>query len=229
MATLTIMNEALHPDDRRSVPRPRPLTLFLLSSAAVHVMMLIALPGWQRDALPMAPPVLDVVMRKVEPLYESEPPQPAETLRRIVNRPQPVLREPERTPATRVQAAEELPAPVSAPAESPPVPVAADASRAPPRDVLTSPVFNAAYLRNPPPRYPAAARRSGDQGTVMVKVLVSSAGDPLRVDLDQSSGSGALDGAALDAVKGWRFVPARRGDRSIADWVRVPIVFRLEG
>lgn len=223
------MNGALHPDDRRSVPRPRPLTLFLLSSAAVHVLMLITLPGWQRDALPLAPSVLDVVMRKVEPLYEPEQPQQAEPPRRIETRPQPVLRESERIPATLVQAAEELPAPVSAPAEPLPVPVAADASPVPPRDVPTSPAFNAAYLRNPPPRYPAAARRSGDQGTVMVKVLVSSTGDPLRVDLDQSSGSGALDGAALDAVKGWRFVPARRGDRSIADWVRVPIVFRLEG
>jgi protein TonB len=29
-------------------------------------------------------------------------------------------------------------------------------------------------------------------------------------------------------VKGWRFVPARRGAQNIEGWVRVPVVFKLE-
>ncbi|MDH5344064.1 MAG: energy transducer TonB, partial [Betaproteobacteria bacterium] len=90
------------------------------------------------------------------------------------------------------------------------------------------PVFNAAYLRNPPPRYPPAARRLGSEGTVMLRVLVSAEGLPVRVELEQTSGSSPLDRAALDAVRGWRFAPARRGEQNIEDWVRVPIVFRLE-
>ncbi len=90
------------------------------------------------------------------------------------------------------------------------------------------PVFNAAYLRNPPPRYPPTARRLGSEGTVMLRVLVSAEGLPVRVDLEQTSGSSPLDHAALDAVRGWRFAPARRGEQNIEDWVRVPIVFRLE-
>jgi protein TonB len=48
------------------------------------------------------------------------------------------------------------------------------------------------------------------------------------VELDKSSGSTTLDGAALEAVKGWRFSPARKGNEPIEDWVRVPIVFRLQ-
>ena len=93
----------------------------------------------------------------------------------------------------------------------------------------TPPVFNAAYLRNPPPRYPVSARRRGEQGTVLLKVLVTREGAAASIDLEKSSGSAALDQAALDAVKSWRFVPARRGGQPVEAHVLVPIVFRLEG
>jgi protein TonB len=48
------------------------------------------------------------------------------------------------------------------------------------------------------------------------------------VELKKTSGFGPLDQAALDAVKKWRFVPARRGSQTIAAWVEVPITFKLE-
>ena len=93
----------------------------------------------------------------------------------------------------------------------------------------TLPSFSAAYLRNPAPRYPVAARRAGEQGTVTLRVLVTRDGRPARVDLEKTSGSAHLDAAALEAVRGWRFVPARQGPDAIESWVLVPIVFRLEG
>ena len=37
-----------------------------------------------------------------------------------------------------------------------------------------------------------------------------------------------LDDAALQTVRRWRFVPARRGDTPVESWVDVPIIFRLE-
>jgi protein TonB len=92
----------------------------------------------------------------------------------------------------------------------------------------TLPGFSAAYLRNPAPRYPVAARRAGEQGTVTLRVLVMRDGQPARVDVEKSSGSAHLDAAALEAVKVWRFVPARQGTDAIESWVLVPIVFRLE-
>jgi protein TonB len=49
------------------------------------------------------------------------------------------------------------------------------------------------------------------------------------VSVDTSSGSTALDEAALDAVRKWRFVPAKRGAQPVEAWHLVPIVFRLEG
>jgi periplasmic protein TonB len=127
----------------------------------------------------------------------------------------------EETPAVRpdaVQAASEVEKPSLS------APVTAPAARA-----VTPPRFNAAYLRNPAPRYPIAARRAGEQGTVMLKVLVSREGRSALVDIETSSGSARLDSAAREAVKSWRFVPARRGAEPVESWVLVPVVFRLEG
>ena len=93
--------------------------------------------------------------------------------------------------------------------------------------MVTQPDFRAAYLRNPPPPYPASARRNGDEGTVTLRVLVSAEGLPQKVELERSSCSNALDLAALESVRQWRFVPARRGGEPHEAWVIVPIIFRL--
>ena len=87
----------------------------------------------------------------------------------------------------------------------------------------------AAYLRYPVPRYPEAARRAGEQGTVTLRVLVTREGLPARVAVETSSGSAHLDHAALEAVKAWRFTPAVQGGARIESWMLVPVVFRLEG
>lgn len=102
------------------------------------------------------------------------------------------------------------------------------AATAPAEAPLTPPVFNAAYLRNPPPRYPIAARRNGEQGTVTLRVLVDREGLPASVAIEKTSGFAPLDNAAREAVRAWRFVPARRGSQAVEAWVLVPVVFRLE-
>nr|WP_218626990.1 energy transducer TonB [Sodalis sp. dw_96] len=80
-----------------------------------------------------------------------------------------------------------------------------------------------------PPDYPRLARRSHQQGTVMLNVPVTVDGAASEVNIAQSSGSDALDDAARQAVRRWRFIPAKRGGEPVAGWVRVPVVFRLEG
>ncbi len=82
---------------------------------------------------------------------------------------------------------------------------------------------------NRPPVYPRRARRLGWQGRVVVRVRVDARGRVVAVRLGDSSGHGILDRAALDAVRGWRFAPARRGAIPVAAWVDVPIRFRLTG
>ena len=88
--------------------------------------------------------------------------------------------------------------------------------------------FDAAYLNNPPPVYPPVARRRGEAGTVRLRVAVSAEGLPDAVSLQLGSGSHWLDRAAQEAVRRWRFVPARRDGTAVASTIIVPIVFRLE-
>ncbi len=88
--------------------------------------------------------------------------------------------------------------------------------------------YDADYLNNPAPVYPILSRRRGEQGKVLLLVQVSAQGMAERVEIQESSGHTRLDSAALEAVKRWRFVPARRGDVAVAASVVVPIVFRLD-
>lgn len=108
------------------------------------------------------------------------------------------------------------------PAESAPAPQAEAAPAVEP------PRFDAAYLRNPPPPYPAVSRRMGEEGRVLLRVQVSEEGRALQVEINQSSGSARLDRAALLAVRDWRFVPAQQGGRGVPAWVIVPISFSLK-
>lgn len=80
---------------------------------------------------------------------------------------------------------------------------------------------------NPFPRYPAESARAGEEGTVVLRVLVDESGNPAKVELKQSSGSTRLDEQTVDAIRRWQFVSARLDDKPIADWVEIPIRFRL--
>ena len=83
------------------------------------------------------------------------------------------------------------------------------------------------YAYSPRPQYPDSARREGKEGRVLLRVLVDEEGRSKSVEVNQSSGSVALDRAATEAIKYWRFLPARKGDKPVESWVKVPIDFRL--
>lgn len=99
----------------------------------------------------------------------------------------------------------------------------------PKEEPVIEPKFGAAYLKNPPPDYPTVSRRVGEQGRVLLRVLVSEQGTPQSVELEAGSGYNRLDQAAMDAVKKWRFIPARRGSQAISAYVLVPLKFSLDG
>ncbi len=114
------------------------------------------------------------------------------------------------------------------PASTVDAPVAPSAPPAPPAPPVP-PNFNADYLHNAAPVYPALSRRLGEQGQVLVSVFVEVDGAPLKVELRSSSGSDRLDQSALDAVRRWKFVPAKQAGKPVAAWVVVPVVFSLKG
>jgi len=84
------------------------------------------------------------------------------------------------------------------------------------------------YNDNAKPAYPRRALLRGEQGMVLLLVSVSEVGRVSDVRVVRSSGSEALDEAALIAVRQWIFHPARRGDRPVEMEVHVPIHFQLE-
>lgn len=90
------------------------------------------------------------------------------------------------------------------------------------------PDYHAAYLNNPPPVYPMVARRMGWQGRVVMYVEVLESGLPGQVKLHQSSGRDVLDNAAMQAVRGWKFVAARQNGQVVSKWFLVPIPFILK-
>jgi protein TonB len=86
----------------------------------------------------------------------------------------------------------------------------------------------ARYRETPRPDYPENARREGREGRVLLRVLVDAQGRSKRVEINASSGSDALDRAAAEAIKSWRFHPARQGEQPVESWLRVPIEFHLQ-
>jgi protein TonB len=93
---------------------------------------------------------------------------------------------------------------------------------------LVEPSADADYLKNPPPAYPRASRRLGEQGTVIVRVFISTQGLPEKAEVRTSSGFARLDQAALEAVQRWRFVAGRRSGTPEAMWFNIPVRFVLE-
>ena len=84
-----------------------------------------------------------------------------------------------------------------------------------------------AYMYNPKPPYPRAARRLGQEGRIMLLVEVRASGRVGKVEIETSSGYDILDNAAVKAVRKWRFSPARLGRRPVSAWVKIPVEFDL--
>lgn len=83
------------------------------------------------------------------------------------------------------------------------------------------------YKTNPKPKYPMIARRSGYEGVVLLRVWVTERGKVGKIELERSSGYEVLDKSAIEAVKDWIFIPAKKNGVSISSWVKVPIRFEL--
>lgn len=204
------------------------LLLALLLSLAGHGVLVQRLSWRPAIPSPVVPPPLTVALkappRPVVPVATGAP-QKISMARasRQPLAPAPLLTAPQGPAETSVPPAPALlPRPAEAPAERAASPTPAPSREAPPRR------FGAGYLNNPPPPYPALARRLKLQGTVMLRVTVSREGAARAVEVDESSGSPLLDQAAAQAVRNWRFTPARLGDVPVEEAVRVPVSFRLE-
>lgn len=180
----------------------------LISPPAAKPLPTLA-PAEKPKAKPAAKPIAQTKAAKIEPVKTE-----IATTKTVTTRPETsVAPTPTavKTDLALLIASTETPAAASTPEES----------------LVEPPSFAAAYLQNPAPEYPQLSRRMGEQGRVLLRVLVSSNGVADRVKIETSSGSSKLDEAALRAVEKWNFVPAKRSNQPVSAYVLVPVKFSL--
>ncbi len=129
--------------------------------------------------------------------------------------------DPDAKPPPRPPEIVDAPPPAVAPGQVPAMPTA-QGNGTPVNDRIPQPI------RSPPPRYPRSAQRRGQSGTVLLRVSVTAGGSVDRVEILQGSRTRALDRAASDALRRWRFRPAMRGGQPVPGTVEVPITFQAE-
>lgn len=78
----------------------------------------------------------------------------------------------------------------------------------------------------PDPEYSEEARHAKYQGTVILYVIVDADGRPRDIRIMRSLGMG-LDEKAIEAVKTWRFEPARKNAQPVSVQISVEVTFRL--
>ncbi|MEQ9175811.1 MAG: TonB family protein, partial [Alphaproteobacteria bacterium] len=93
---------------------------------------------------------------------------------------------------------------------------------------VAAPDYRPAQLNNRKPHYPLSARRRNQEGRVVLEAEVTASGSSTAVQIVQSSGVAALDQAAMEAVRDWRFLPGRRDGVPVTASVSIPVVFRLK-
>jgi TonB family protein len=76
------------------------------------------------------------------------------------------------------------------------------------------------------PEYSDEARKAKYQGTVVIRLTVRADGSPSDLEVITPLGMG-LDEKAVEAVKQWKFRPARRGEDAVAVSALIEVTFRL--
>ena len=168
-----------------------------VATIAVHAVLVAWLwhaKPWASSAKP--PPRLEVALIAT-PEVPPPPPRPRIPDRATPKRPTHAITTalaptaPETVPLTIP--APMTPMPIASPMTAIPSPIVMEAASpaaklvAPPLEVVP-PRFDAAYLDNPAPLYPAAAKRAGAQGRVLLRVLVSADGAAQAIEIARSSG-----------------------------------------
>ena len=117
----------------------------------------------------------------------------------------------------------------AAPVEKAPAPAPAVVS-APAAPVSSTPktiTSGVEYIQAPQPVYPPMSKRMGEQGKVILRVLVSETGRADQVQVQTSSGSARLDEAGRQAALRAVFKPHLEDGRAVAVYVIVPLNFQL--
>ncbi|MQR02183.1 energy transducer TonB [Glaciimonas soli] len=105
------------------------------------------------------------------------------------------------------------------PAASPAATVAAPTPR-----TITSGIE---YIQEPRPEYPSSSKRMGEEGKVIMRVLINEKGRAERIEIQKTSGYSRLDDAAKRAMLRALFKPYMENGKAIPVYAIVPINFQL--
>lgn len=182
-------------------------------------------------AQPAQAPVSQAPQPKPEPPKPQVKPKPPVPVAKPVPSPQ---------PAPKSITAPAEPAPAAAPAATEAAATSANPSNATTATAAAGPAAPAApvqprtvttgveYLQAPRPEYPALSRRMGEEGTVMLRILISERGRAERADIHKSSGVPRLDEAARQAALRAVFKPYTENGRPVPVYAILPISFQLD-
>lgn len=204
-----------------------------LSVVVFHILALWALQtGLLRRAVELVVPaeILSEFIEPPAPKVLPHPPAPPAPVKQAVTKaPVPVQAvAPQPLAIADTTPAPNAPTGVTAPQPAAPA-LAAPVALAPPAPARVElPSSDADYLQNPKPPYPPLSKRLGEQGKVVVRVLIGIDGVAQKAEIKQSSGFDRLDQAAVVTVLRWRYLPGKRAGIPEAMWFSVPINFVLE-
>jgi len=207
-----------HADDDEGVTRRFGLVAVVLLHVAVIAALLQI--GEVRKAIADAGPLFVSFIAPETPVETPPPPV-------VVPKKQP----PPLIVSQRVsQAPVEFVAPV-APPEPVAEPTLVDVPPSPPAPAAaaTAPklVTHVEYVRRPALEYPTMSRRFGEQGRVVVRVLINPRGQAERVELQEASPYRRLNEAALKAAQEAQYRPYTENGVAQTVWALVPLVFEL--
>ncbi|MBA3695431.1 MAG: energy transducer TonB [Methylotenera sp.] len=242
VSEVSILSWMITPSSHYDTSTKQPSYLLMVLVVLVHISAAIWLKN-SSDTLPIVKDVLPPMM--VNLVSEPSPEPEIDPLQQTPTKPtvkQQVAKKPivKQLPTPLPVANEPVAEPIESLVQTPPTFPAPQVTvkpkelvehapaKAEPEPVIEPPKFGAAYLHNPAPDYPSMSRRAGEQGRVLLKVIVSTKGEAEDVQLETSSGFNRLDDAAIEAVKKWQFVPAKRNNQPLSASVLVPVKFSLE-
>jgi protein TonB len=228
------------------------LWLALASSLHAALPLLLGRQAILTPPAPPSPPVQEIGITLVEeqspqpepePEPEPEPPlppepsEPPETAEENPTMPEPHPEpeiEPDKPPEV-VEKPKPKPAPAPPPPKPRPKPAAAPKTAPAPVSKLSRSTASTVAARlararyAPQPRYPSDLRRAGVEGSLIVLLRISEKGRVLGASVWRSSGHRAFDQAALEALRKWRFDPARNASgHQVPSTLKAPVQYRLK-
>ncbi len=211
-------------------------------------------PVYIEVSLAAAPPALESAAPAVESAPQVSQPAPLPTPKPETEAPPPKPEPPQPEPVVPRPKPEDLkPEPPPAePAPAPPEPPQQVATASTPDSAIASPATDRAqatgvsavanqpngggeyqvlnqpyYVKRGQARYPLEAKKSHQEGTVVLTLYINALGRLDKIEVKESSGFPLLDEAAITAERQSRFRPAYLGNRPVPSKAEVPYRFRL--